>query len=208
MNVNAAQRYRPSFGNFTFNTKFSLLGIGVLVIRLTAEQYTQRRNRSGMRDIDAELREVGRRDAGSVAGGGCGALDFALGKQVCKYASRVKDIARANTRRRRPRGIERDKRLRNLAIAIDQTERLHYVSNLSVDWRVEDAIARADDGLMVLERVPGKGETRSKVVLVCGQCPILRIHFIAHAGIQSEIGRHLPLVLHESGGEGTRIVVD
>ena len=40
------------------------------------------------------------------------------------------------------------------------------------------------------------------------KCPVLRIHFITHANVQCEIRRHLPLVLHKSGGEGTRIVVD
>ena len=81
MNVNAAQRYSPAFGNFTLDAKFSLLRISVLVIRLAAEQNTQRRNRSGVRDVDAELGQVRRRDAGRVAGSGRGALNFALGKQ-------------------------------------------------------------------------------------------------------------------------------
>ena len=80
MNVNPAQRYSPAFGNFTLDAKFSLLRIRVLVIRLAAEQNTQRRNRSGVRDVDAELGQVRRGDAGRVAGSGRGALDFALSK--------------------------------------------------------------------------------------------------------------------------------
>ena len=55
-----------------------------------------------------------------------------------------------------PGPSQRHKCLRDLANAIDQTERLDYVSNLSVNRRVEDAIAGADDRLVVLERVPGK----------------------------------------------------
>ncbi len=81
MNVNAAQRYSPAFGNFTLDAKFSLLRIRVLVVRLAAEQNTQRRNRPGMRDVDAELGQISRRDAGRVARSRRGALNFALGKQ-------------------------------------------------------------------------------------------------------------------------------
>ena len=81
MNVNAAQRYSPALGNLVLDAKFSLLRIRVLVIRLTAEQNTQRRNRSSMRDVDTELGQVCRSDAGSIARSRRGALNFALGKQ-------------------------------------------------------------------------------------------------------------------------------
>ena len=41
-----------------------------------------------MRDVDAELGQVRRRNAGSVARGRSGALDFALGKQGLEDRSR------------------------------------------------------------------------------------------------------------------------
>src|SRR5882724_1329257 len=197
MNVNATQRYSPAFGNLAFNTEFSLLRVGVLIVWLTAEKHAQRRNRSGMRNVDAELGQVRRRNAGRIARGGRGALNFALGEQSLE-----------NRRRTYRRSGQRHKGLCDWPHAIDQTKGLDDVSNLTVDGRVEDAVTRADDSLMVLKRVPGKGEAWSKIVFVRGQSSILRVEFITDADVQSEIRRHGPLVLHERGGKWTRIVID
>src|SRR5579859_3099969 len=109
-----------------------------------------------MRDVDAERGQVRRSNTGRIACSCRGALDFSRGKKRLKKTCRIENITRANAWRGHSRRVDRDKRLRYLPVAVDDAQRLYDIGNLAVDGRVEDAVAGANHGLVVFERVPRK----------------------------------------------------
>src|SRR6185437_1843967 len=104
-------------------------------------------------------------------------------------------------------GRERHKHLCNLTFTIDQTKGLHYVSNLAVDRRVEDSVARADHCLVIANGIPGNREAWSNIVFVCWQCAVLTIHLIADTRVQVEVRSHGPGIREVDLTVWTRIVV-
>src|SRR5207302_6742141 len=154
-----------------------------------------------MSNVDAELRQVSRRNAGGISGSSRGALDFVLSEQS------LENRRRGQSRITRSAG-ERNKCLCDGPDTVDQAQCLHNVSNLAVDGRVEDAVAGTNHCFMILEGIPGKRNARRKVVLIRRESSILGIELVTDTHIQCEIGRHGPLVLYEAGGKSTRIVVN
>src|SRR5579859_11789 len=131
-----------------------------------------------------------------------GALDFALGKQG------LENCRRGQAWRRAGDSGKRHKSLCDGTDTVHQSQGLHYVRDLAVDGRIEDAVAGADHRLVILEWIPGKRDARGDVVLVCRESSVLGVEFVTHTYIQGEIGRHGPLILNEGGGKGTGIVVN
>src|SRR4030088_3282576 len=153
MNIDAADRHGPTSGDLSFNSKLGLLGIRILIIRLGAEQHAERRGGACMRDVDSERGQVGRSDASCIARSRSCALNFARREKCLEDAWCIQDITRANARRGSSRRVDRNKRLRDLPVAVDQTQRLDNISYLTVDGRVENAITGANDGLVVLKGI-------------------------------------------------------
>src|SRR2546426_3945796 len=91
---------------------------------------------------------------------------------------------------------------------IQNPERLRHISNLSIDLRVENPVAAANHGLMVLERVPRKGYTGSKVVLVRTERSILGVDFVPEAVVEREVRADVPGVLPIPGAKRPRVVVN
>src|SRR5205809_900511 len=122
-----------------------------------------------MRDVDSKLRQAGGCDASFS---GCTAApDHPLGEQSLKDTGRERKTGRRDAEGGAV-GVEGEwsKYLRDLAEAVDERERLHHVVDFIVDRRVEDAVATADNGLLIVERIPGEAEAWRKVVLVSMQC--------------------------------------
>src|SRR5689334_22700085 len=88
MRVNTAQRDGKTVGNFTLDTKRRLLGVGVLVARLAAEDDRQQRQRSRIGYRDSELREISGRNASHFSCRRSFARDFALREECLENASR------------------------------------------------------------------------------------------------------------------------
>src|SRR6267378_3129296 len=138
-----------------------------MVARLSAEKDAQR-SRAVMLDGDAELGQIGGRDAGEITRRGPGTLNLALGEE------RLEDRGRGQSRIARLAG-QRHKHLGDRLYPVIQPQGLNYVGNLRIVLRVENSIAAADHGLMVATGVPGERDTGSEVVLVGFQASILRI---------------------------------
>src|SRR5215831_1496502 len=83
----------------------------------------------------------------------------------------------------------------NLAHTIDIVESLHHVGYLAVDGGVVSAITSPDNCLLIMERVPGKGNPGSKILLVGAQRPVLGIEFVTQAIVQCEVTPNLPPIL-------------
>ena len=89
MSVDAADGNGHPSANGALDPKLTLLRIRVLVVRLAAENHTQRWNRSGMSNGDTELGQISGRNAGSLSRGWRCALDLPLRKQ------RLENVIRA-----------------------------------------------------------------------------------------------------------------
>ena len=157
--------------DFTINADLSLLRVRRTVVSLAAKEHGQRWNRSGVGNRDAKLGQVGRRDARGLTGRRCAGINFALGKQRLENAGgREGRIGR--------RTSQRDEDLSDLPDTVNQAERLHHIANLSVNWRIEDSVARTDHSLLVIKRIPGKAHAWCKVVVGRVQNAGLLVDFI------------------------------
>src|SRR5258708_25775904 len=173
MDVDAAEREGASGADFPLNAKLSLLGNGVLVVLLTSEQHRQRRNRPGMSNVDTELRQICRCDAGIVPRRWDRALNFALREQRLENSGGRK-------RRIAWRAGKRHENLGDLTETIDEAKGLDHVRDLSIHRRVVDSISRAYDSLVGLERVPRDRNAWSKVIFIGIELSVLHVQFIAH----------------------------
>ena len=54
---------------------------------------------------------------------------------------------------------------------------------------------------MVTERIPGKRNTGSKIVLICLEIAVLDVQFVAEAVVKNQVWPDGPLVLSVKGGK-------
>src|SRR4030095_4965178 len=156
-----------------------------------------------MCNVNAELREISRCNAGGTAGcRGC-TLNLSLGEEGLEDYRRSERWSPGSA-------SQRNKDLRNLpetgvwasqtggqvrhwsAVRIHNSERLHHIGNLAIDLRVEDPVAAANDALMALEWRPSKRYARSKIVLVRVQRSILSVQLVADSVVEHEIRPDFP----------------
>ncbi len=174
MGIDATDRQGQAICEFALDTQGSLLGVRILIIGLAAENYTERGNRTGVRNRDVQrwLGQVSRRDASGIARCRRCTLNLALCKQRLENFRRRKGCV--------PGGSGKGhKHLGNLSETIDIAQSLNYVGNLAIDLRIEDPEPAAHYSLVIFEGIPGEGNAGSKIVLVRVQGTILGIQFVA-----------------------------
>ena len=88
VDVDVAAGDGEAVGYLALDADLALLRVRVAVAGLAAEDDAQGRRRAGVRDRDAELRQVGGRDAGGVAGRRVHALNPPLREQRLENQSR------------------------------------------------------------------------------------------------------------------------
>src|SRR6266704_33912 len=201
MNVDVAPGNGYSFPDLSLDAELRLLCVGVAVARLAAEEHRERRNRSGMCDGNPKLREIGRSYAGGASRCRGRALNLSLGKE------RLED-GRGSQRRISRSAGKGHKDLSDLAESIDEPQSLHHVGDLPIDGRVEDSVPAADHRLVVVERIPGKGDARREVVFVRVERTVLRVDLIADAKVERKVWPEFPGVLPEAGAKGSGVVID
>ena len=135
-----------------------------------------------MRERNAELRQVLRRDAARGRGNADDALLPQSGKDIGGWGQ--------------PGNQNGAERLRDLAVAIQTVQRVYRVIDGEVGGGVEDAIAAADHGLTGAVGIPGEGETRPHVVLIRGQRRLAKVDLVAKPEIEREPAGDAPGIRH------------
>ena len=91
--------------------------------------------------------------------------------------------------------------LDSAAIVVEDAEAQVHAGNLRIYGSVENTVAAANYGLVILEWIPGERDTGCEVLIVGIQRKIFLVDFVADPVVQSEIGGYLPRVLQVESGQ-------
>src|SRR6516162_1566806 len=132
-----------------FHREARLLRIGIRQVVRGLDRRRKRRQRTGVREGQAELRHVT----------GVERADRRRDTQNPLIAKRGEDVRRVcRTWIQKRRGDIRD-----LTVTVDYTERPSAPVDVELQGRVKDSVTAAHRRLLVAERVPGKTEARREI---------------------------------------------
>src|ERR1700722_10428867 len=131
-------------------------------MRRAGKEHGFRRPRAGGRDAEAELGKIAGPDTSSLTRWRRAAGYFSLRSQGLINSGRVQ-------RRLSGDAQDRYQGVGDLPVPFQIAQGFHDRRNLRINLPVEDSIRATDDRLVVVEGIPGKGDTWSKIELISVQ---------------------------------------